>query len=366
MSRRARVKRSDDDRPGAEWMRRAMHIARDTHPHPNPRVGAVVLSAKGRHVAEAAHGGPGEAHAEAAALHAAGAKAQGGTLFVTLEPCTHHGRTPPCTETIIDAGIAKVVYGALDPDVRVSGSGVEALLAAGVSVEEAAPGTDATQIDPGYFHHRRTARPRVTLKLAATLDGQTAAADGTSQWITSEAARVDSHALRAASDAVMVGAGTLRADDPALDARMDGYRGPQPRPVIVGGRQPLPATARVYEREPLIYSPQRLTSPPAGAELEVMWHPAGVDLEAMIKDLGARGMLDLLVEGGATLARSMLDAGLVDHIVLYLGGSLAGGVGRPMFGGIFRTLEQSHAVSILSTAPIGPDLRIDIEPEAVS
>lgn len=366
MSRRARAKRSDGDRPGAEWMRRAVELARDTHPHPNPRVGAVVLSAKGRYVAEAAHQGPGAAHAEAAAIHAAGAKARGGTLFVTLEPCTHHGRTPPCVEAIIDAGVARVVYGVLDPDVRVSGSGVKALLAAGVIVDQAAPGTAAAELDRGYLHHRRTGRPRVTLKLAATLDGQTAAVDGSSQWITSEAARADAHALRAASDAVMVGAGTLRIDDPSLDVRIDGYAGPQPRPVIVGGRLPLPDEARVYRRAPLIYAPQRPPALPESADLEVMWHPAGVDLEAMIKDLGSKGVLDLLVEGGATLARSMLDEGLVDHIVLYLAGSLAGGVGRPMFDGIFRAVEQSHRVSILSAVPIGPDLRIDIGPEAVT
>ena len=362
MSRRAIADNSDGDRLVAEWMRRAIDIARDTQPHPNPRVGAVVVSPNGELLAEAAHRGPGEPHAEAAALAAAGSAAAGGSLYVTLEPCDHDGRTPPCTVAIVESGVSTVYVGAFDPDDRVSGRGIERLRDAGIRVEECRDSAGVTELDPGYFHHRRTGRPRVTLKLAATLDGQTAAEDGTSQWITSAEARVDAHLLRARSDAVMVGAGTLRADDPRLDARDAASGEKQPRPVIVGGRSPLPESARVYERNPLIYSPQRLGVVPDGVELEVMWDPAGVDLDAMMKDLGGRGIVDLLVEGGATLGRALLDANLVDHLVVYLAASLAGGSGRPMFDGIFRTLHAVTPLEIVSVRRVGPDLRIDAVP----
>jgi diaminohydroxyphosphoribosylaminopyrimidine deaminase/5-amino-6-(5-phosphoribosylamino)uracil reductase len=361
MSRRAMADNRDGGRPADDWMRRAIDLARPTHPHPNPRVGAVVLSPAGEVLAEAAHQAAGSDHAEVLALRRAGDAAQGATLVVTLEPCDHHGATPPCTAAIVAAGVARVVVGALDPDVRVSGAGVQRLRDAGITVETGVGAAAARALDPGYFHHRVTGRPRVTLKLAATLDGQVAATDGTSQWITGEAARRDVHQLRAESDAVMVGAGTLRADDPRLDVRLDGYRGHQPRPVVVGGRRPLPDAASLYERGPLVYSPQRVPVPP-GAELEVAWHPGGVDLAAMMKDLGGRGVVDLLVEGGPALARSLLIAGLVDRLVVYLAGLLAGGTGRAMFTGPFASLTDATPLLIVSSQILGSDLRVEAVP----
>jgi len=362
MSRPGRANNPAAGGSHAEWMRRALDLARDTNPHPNPRVGAVVVSADGVLVGEAAHRRPGEAHAEAAALLDAAERARGGTLFVTLEPCDHQGRTGPCTRAILEAGIARVVVGIGDPDGRVSGTGIRRLRKAGLSVIENVLATEAETLDPGYFHHRRTGRPLVTLKLAATLDGQTAAADGSSQWITSSEARAEAHALRAANDAVMVGAGTLRTDDPRLDVRIDGYDGPQPRPIVVAGLRPLPADAAVYQRNPIMYSPKELDRVPAGVDLEVLGHQSGVDLEGMMKDLGQRGIVTLLVEGGPSLARSLLDSELVDHMVLFLGGIVAGGVGRPMFEGIFETLSKARPLVIISATVVGGDVRIDAIP----
>ncbi|MFQ5555320.1 MAG: bifunctional diaminohydroxyphosphoribosylaminopyrimidine deaminase/5-amino-6-(5-phosphoribosylamino)uracil reductase RibD [Acidimicrobiia bacterium] len=354
MSRRADNRAGG--RPAAEWMRRAVALARDTHPHPNPRVGAVVVAAGGRFLAEAAHPGPGQAHAEAAALAAAGDEAAGATLFVTLEPCDHHGATGPCTEAILASGVTHVVYGARDPDRRVSGAGARRLREAGIDVVGGVLAEEVRAVDAGYFHHRTTGRPLVTLKMAATLDGQAAAADGSSQWITSTEAREHAHRLRARSDAVMIGAGTLLADDPRLDVRLADFDGAQPRPVVVAGSRPLPDDARLYARQPLIYSATERADVPTGASVAVVGDPFEVDLAAMMKDLGARGFVDVLVEGGPTLAGALLDDDLVDRLVLHLGGRLAGGVGLPMFRRSFATLADARSLSIDSVDVVGPDL----------
>ncbi|MGH8875215.1 MAG: bifunctional diaminohydroxyphosphoribosylaminopyrimidine deaminase/5-amino-6-(5-phosphoribosylamino)uracil reductase RibD, partial [Acidimicrobiia bacterium] len=227
-----------------ELMRRAIDLARPNRTHPNPRVGAVVVAPDGTVVGEGAHPGAGLPHAEALALAAAGDAAAGATLYVTLEPCGHHGRTPPCTETVVASGVRRVVVGVTDPDPRVAGAGLARLRATGLEVTVGVLEAEVEALDPAYFHHRRTGLPLVTLKAAITLDGQAAAQDGTSQWITGPEARADAHRLRAEADALMVGAGTLRVDDPLLTVRLDGYEGPQPVPVVVAGRRPLPASAR--------------------------------------------------------------------------------------------------------------------------
>ncbi len=342
-------------------MRRAIALAAAApRPHPNPRVGAVVLDAAGNVAAEAAHLGAGMAHAEADALRLAGERARGGTVVVTLEPCDHHGRTAPCTQALLDAGVARVVAGAEDPDPRVRGRGIRRLREAGVDVVTGVLAGSVEALDPGYFHHRRTGRPRVTLKVAATLDGQTAAADGTSQWITSPEARADGHRLRAEAGAVMVGAGTVIADDPRLDVRLDGWDGAQPRPVVLAGSRPLPHDARVFARKALVYAAQRLDLP---AEVVVVPPgPGGVDLAAVLADIGDRGMLDVLVEGGPTLAGALWQAGLVDHAVLYLGATLAGGTGRAVFAGPFATLGDARPVGVVGLGKVGPDVRVELEP----
>ncbi len=277
-------------------------------------------------------------------------------MVVTLEPCTHTGRTPPCVDAIVAAGITRVVVGALDPDPRVSGGGVRHLRDAGIAVVEHVLARECEDLDPAYFHHRRTGRPLLTLKTASTLDGQTAAADGTSQWITGPAARTDVHRLRAEADAVVVGAGTLRADDPRLTVRLDGYRGPQPVPVVVAGSGPLPERARLWERDPIVVATERREH---GRTIVVPPGPDGLpDLDAAVRALAVEGLLDLLIEGGPTLAGALWRRGLIGRGVTYLAAKMAGGEGRGIFGGSFSTLGEARPIRIRDVRHVGDDLRV--------
>lgn len=305
---------------------------------PNPWVGAAVIDAGGALVTTGATEAPGGRHAEIVALDAAGAAAAGATVVCTLEPCCHHGRTPPCTTRIIASGVRRVVIGVLDPDPQVAGRGVAALRAAGIDTVTGVRADEvARQLTP-YLHHRRTGRPYVVCKLATTLDGATAAPDGTSQWITGEAARRDAHRLRAESDAVLVGAGTVRADDPALTVRH--VEGRDPRRVVLG------------------------TAPP-GAKVHPCLEWTG-DIPSLLDELGRHGVVQLLVEGGARVAGSLHDLGLVDRYVLYVAPALVGGPGglpaiagqaAPGIGGLWR--GRFDAVE-----RIGDDLRIEVVPRA--
>ena len=357
---------SFDTRRADELMRIAVGLTEGSFPHPNPRVGALVLSPSGTVLASAAHQRPGEPHAEVAALAEAGDEAAGGTLVSTLEPCSHHGRTPPCVDAIIEARIATVFVGAEDPDHRVSGQGIDALRRAGIHVIEGVAVDDVYAADPGYFHHRKTGLPRVTLKYATTLDGQAAAADRTSQWITGPEAREDAHRLRAENDAVAIGAGTLRSDDPRLDVRLDGHAGFQPRPIIIGGSKALPEAARVYARDPLLFLPDAGRAPEAVSDVIVAPGIDGVDLNTVLKHLGAMGIIDVLVEGGPSLSGSLLRDGLVDRLVVYIGAKLGRGTGIPAVGGVFSTIDAAMEVDITSVTPLGPDLRIDAAPRTDS
>jgi len=339
-------------------MLEAIRLAAAEHPHPNPRVGAIVLDAGGAVVGRGAHVAAGKDHAEVVALSEAGDHARDGTMVVTLEPCSHLGRTPPCTEAILGAGIARVFVGAGDPDERVSGSGIAGLRAAGVDVVTDVASEEVRALDPGYFHHRRTGRPLVTLKMAATLDGQSGAADGSSRWITGPEAREDVHRLRSRSDAVMVGAGTVRSDDPRLTVRLEGHDGRQPRPVVVAGTGPLPRGAAIFAREPLVYAPAPVE---VAGEVVVAPGVGGVDLASVIADLGKRDVLDLLCEGGPRLASSLLRAGLVDRLVVYLAGSVAMGVGRPMLDGVFSSVDEARRLTMTSVTRLGSDLRVEAE-----
>ncbi len=283
---------------------------------------------------------PGGPHAEVTALAAAGEAARGATLYVTLEPCAHHGRTPPCSDAIVAAGVTRVVVGIEDPDEKVAGRGIAALRAAGIDVTVGVAADEVAEQLAPYCKHRTTGQPWVVLKMAASLDGRTAAPDGTSRWITGEAARRDVHRLRAQSDAVLVGAGTVRADDPALD-------GPPRRRAPVGQRaQPL----RVV-----------LGQAPPGAKV----HPAlelGGDLDDVLTELGRRGVLQLLVEGGASVAHDFHAAGLVDRYVLYLAPVLFGGDdGRPIFAGPGAgTIGDVWKGRIVSIEQLGEDLRVEV------
>lgn len=338
---------------------RAYELARPEHPHPNPRVGAVVVSADGAIIGEGAHVGPGQPHAETIALDQAG-DARGSTVYVSLEPCSHHGLTPPCVDRLIAEEVVVVVVGALDPDPRVAGSGVERLRSAGIVVE-VLDDPAARDLDPAYFHHRETGRPLVTYKYAMTLDGAVAAVDGTSQWITKETARSDAHLLRARVDAIVIGSGTLTNDDPGLDVRLPGYEGHQPRPVIVAGSGELPAHARLWERDPLVLSTSERHVP--GGEVVVVVGDTRPDPVAACAALATAGYLDILVEGGPTLAGAWWRAGMIDRGVAYVGGKVGGGAGMTPLDGVFSTIDSAGNALITGVRQLGPDVRIDFEIE---
>jgi diaminohydroxyphosphoribosylaminopyrimidine deaminase/5-amino-6-(5-phosphoribosylamino)uracil reductase len=331
-------------------MHAALRATRATYPHPNPRVGAVIVAPDGEVLATGVCHGDGLPHAETNALdqvsHAAGT-----TMVVTLEPCDHHGRTPPCSQALIDAGIARVIIGATDPDPRVAGRGIARLREAGVEVIADVAVPAVVENDPGYFHHRATGRPLVTLKLASTLDGQVAALDGTSQWITGEAARDDVHRLRSEHDAVLVGAGTVIADNPTLDVRTVGYQGPQPVPVILVGDRDIPETSAVLGRSPIIYGKD---------------DTGFAKVDDFVKDLGGRGIVSVMVEGGPAVARSFIEASAVDRYVWYIAARLAAGSGIPAIGGAFATIGDSHVIEIVDVTMIGDDIRVDARPPAGS
>ena len=332
-----------DDRDDVEHMRRAMAQAATVRSTtaPNPWVGCVIVPpdspADGGAMFAGATAPPGGLHAEVAALGQAGEAARGATLYVTLEPCAHHGRTPPCTEAIIAAGVARVVVGIEDPDEQVAGRGLAALRAAGLEVTAGVAADEVAEQLAPYRKHRATGQPWVVLKMAASLDGRTAAPDGTSRFITGEAARRDVHRLRARSDAVLVGAGTVRADDPELTVRLDdGVEHEQPLRVVLGK---APADAKV--------------------------HPAlelSGDLGEVLAELGRRGVLQLLVEGGATVAHEFHAAGLVDRYVLYLAPVLFGGDdGRPIFAGPGAgTIGDVWKGRLVSIEQLGEDLRVEV------
>ena len=342
------------------FMRRALELGRPHHTHPNPRVGAVVVDSQGELVGEGAHQGAGKDHAEVVALNAAGPRARGSTLYVTLEPCVHSGRTPPCLDVILEAEVAAVVVATEDPDSRASGRGVAALEKAGLMVTVGVLDQEARSIDPAYFHHRTTGLPLITLKYAMTLDGAVAAQDRSSQWITSEEARTDSHRLRAEMDAVVVGAGTLRTDDPLLTVRLEDYTGPQPVPVVVAGREELPPSARLWERSPLVIS-DRERSIPAGNLIVVGGSSGLPDPVAAARALAELGHLALLLEGGATLAGAWWRTGLITRGVVYLGAKLGGGSGLGPLGGAFPSIDDATEVSISAVRQLGPDCRLDFE-----
>jgi diaminohydroxyphosphoribosylaminopyrimidine deaminase / 5-amino-6-(5-phosphoribosylamino)uracil reductase len=349
---------------------------------PNPWVGCV-LERDGQVVGAGFHRAPGEPHAEVLALGEAGDRARGATAWVTLEPCSHQGRTPPCVPALLAAGVVRVVVALADPDPRVSGRGIDQLRAAGVDVE-VGPGAEAARqsLRP-YLHHRASGRPLCLLKAAVTLDGRTAAADGSSQWITGPEARVDTHRLRVESQAVVVGAGTALADRPLLNVRHheEFHSGDIPRQPL---RVLLDATGRVPADGPL-FDPDLaatlvLTTPAApkdvvkawldtGADVEVVPAAAGgpgVDLVAALTVLGGRGVLQAMVEGGPTLHGALVRAGLVDRMVLYVGGRLLGAAGLPLLAGPGpATLAEAPQWRITASRVLGADVRLDCEPAAV-
>jgi diaminohydroxyphosphoribosylaminopyrimidine deaminase/5-amino-6-(5-phosphoribosylamino)uracil reductase len=318
-----------------DLMRRALALAEAVRgtTSPNPWVGCVIEPGG----FEGATRPPGGPHAEIVALRAAGERARGATLVVTLEPCDHHGRTPPCTEAIIEAGVARVIVGIEDPDERVRGAGIRRLREAGIDVEVGVLADDIGRQLAPYVKHRTTGRPWVVLKMAITIDGRTAAPDGSSRWITGEAARADAHRLRAMSDAVLVGAGTVKADDPELSVRLPGHEGRQPLRVVLGAAPP-------------------------GARCQPCLELSG-DLGDVLDELGRRDVVQVLVEGGPTVAGAFHRAGLVDRYVVYVAPAFLGGDdGRPVFAGpAAPAIADAWRGRIVSATPVGDDLRVELE-----
>jgi diaminohydroxyphosphoribosylaminopyrimidine deaminase/5-amino-6-(5-phosphoribosylamino)uracil reductase len=306
---------------------------------PNPSVGCVIVK-EGRVLARAVTAPGGRPHAEPAALNTAGPAADRATVYVTLEPCCHWGRTPPCTDALIAAKVARVVIATRDPDPRVDGAGIARLRAAGIAVDEGVLRIEAEEVVAGFSSRVRDGRPLVTLKLASTLDGRIATRTGESRWITGEAARRVVHALRGRHDAVMVGVGTVLADDPELTCRLPGYR-PQPGVRIVADshlRTPLTATLAATARKAPTWMlirqgadrDRRHAFADIGVRLiEVPGTAAGLDVAAALEALGEAGLTRILVEGGAQLAASLLRADLVDRVVWFHASAVMGGDAWP-------------------------------------
>lgn len=337
---------------------------------PNPAVGCILVR-EGRVVGRGWTQPGGRPHAETEALRRAGPAARGATAYVTLEPCCHWGRTPPCTDALIEAGIARAVVALRDPDPRVNGEGLARLRAAGISVTEGVLAAEAAELNAGFLSRIRAGRPLVTLKLATTLDGRIAAASGESRWITGPAARRLAHGLRARNDAVMVGSGTALADDPALTVRVPGLVPPgHPGPVriVADGRLRLPLTSVLVAtaRDVPCWV---ITTPGADRQrisaftergVTVLSVPADVngqpDPEAALRALAQRGITRLLVEGGARLAASLLRAGLVDRIAWFHAPAVLGGDSVPGIDALgLASLAAMRRYRVAAVETVGAD-----------
>lgn len=342
---------------------------------PNPAVGCVVVQ-DGRVVGRAVTAPGGRPHAEPLALAMAGAAARGATVYVTLEPCCHHGRTPPCTEALIEAGVARVVVATRDCDPRVNGQGLTRLREAGIDVQVGLLAEAAEEVNAGFFTRVRLGRPLITLKLASTLDGRIATHGGESRWVTGAAARRVAHALRGRNDAILVGVGTVLTDDPDLTCRIPGFRPTPLVRVVADSHLRMPLTARLVATaratptwmlaRPDADADRRralteagvtvLAVPPAGGGAGL-----GVDLAAAAQVLGQRGLTRLLVEGGATLAAALLRADLVDRVAWFHAPSIMGADGWPA--------AQAFGVADLAamprfvrdaTRPVGEDVLTEL------
>lgn len=347
---------------------------------PNPRVGCVIAQGE-RIVGEGWHERAGEPHAEIHALRAAGAEAAGATAYVSLEPCSHHGRTPPCVDALVAAHVSRVVFAVGDPNPRVDGRGADILRRAGIEVASGLLEQEAAELNPGFLKRMRTGRPWVRVKLAMSLDGRTALANGASQWITGEAAREDVQHWRARSSAILTGIGTIRADDPRLDVRLpEPASGSRPKPlrVVLDPRLQMPPDARIFSTSGAVLI---LTSEnPAGQDGEfdlrrrrLMQH---AEVESTVADAGGRPRLpdvldrlgrkevnELWVEAGATLAGAFVSQSLADELLLYVAPKLLGPQARPLVDlQEIRELHQAPGFALAQVVQIGEDLRLRLRP----
>jgi len=358
-------------------MRAALALARRGlgNTWPNPSVGCVLVR-EGRVVGRGATAPGGRPHAEAVALAVAGGLARGATAYVTLEPCSHHGQTPPCAGALIAAGVARVVVALGDPDGRVDGAGIAMLRAAGLEVGTGVLSAEAQRLQAGFLSRVSLGRPMVTLKLASTLDGRIATCTGESKWITGPEARRAAHALRGQHDAVLAGVGTVQADDPDLTCRIAGYRKNKDLRIVVDSRLRTRLTARVVSTAAAAPTwflhrpgadPDRMAAlRGAGARLiEVAGTEHGIDLAAGMQALGAAGLTRVLVEGGAQVAAGLLRAGLVDRVAWFHAPAVMGGDGWPAaqaFG--TATLDRMPRFVRVGSRPVGDDMLTELEQAA--
>ena len=357
------------------FMRRAIELAEHGRglTLPNPMVGAVVVTPAGEVVGEGFHAKAGGPHAEVEALRAAGARARGATIYVTLEPCSHHGRTSPCAVAVVEAGVTRVVAALTDPNPLVSGRGIAILREAGVEVVTGVGAADAERQNRVFLTAMRARRPHVTLKAAMTLDGKIADLHGASKWITGEAARRSAHRLRSESDAIVVGVGTVLRDDPELTVRLDRPWPREPLRVVLDTAARTPREARLIragapERAVIVVganAPDERTRGLATAGASVVrcrTTDGRVSLESLLAELFAREVRAVLVEGGGEVHASFLDTGLVDRVAVYVAPLLVGGrQATPVVGGGGRELKSAVKLGSLTVTPVGDDLLIEAD-----
>lgn len=361
-----------------QFMARALQLAERGRVSvaPNPMVGCVIVN-QDQVVGEGWHLRAGEAHAEVLALEMAGARARGATVYVTLEPCSHTGRTGPCADALIEAGVAELIYASQDPNPAVAGEGLERLQAAGITVCGPLLEAQARQLNRGFFKRHEQSEPWISVKTAMSLDGRTAMASGQSQWITSPAARADVQQLRARSCAVVTGIGTVSYDDPSMTVRdvtaQDGAIR-QPLRVVVDSQLRLCADAALLKQPgPILVATLRSADEPealqlraAKSDLEILTLAADggrVNLAALVAALTQRGCNELLVEAGAGLAGAFVGAGLIDELVCYVAPKLFGSDARPMFDLPIVTIDAHLALSMSDCRQIGEDLRLTFNPD---
>lgn len=335
---------------------------------PNPRVGCVIAK-DGKVVGRGFHRRAGEAHAEVYALQEAGAAAQGATAYVTLEPCSHHGRTPPCANALIAAGIKRVVLAVQDPHIVVNGSGSRILQDAGIEVESGLMQAAAEAMNPGFMQRMRLGRPWVRIKLAASLDGRTALANGESQWISGEASRRDVQSWRARSSAILTGVGTVLADDPRMTVRLDDIEH-QPIRVIADSGWRTPVSSRILQNPgKVIVAGSEMRPVPAGLQatqaqlLPLPEQDGKLDLLSLMQALAEEQVNELQVEAGAELCGALLRQGLVDEILLYQASVILGEGGAGLFAGLaLQSMELKVQLQLIESLFVGQDQRLRLRP----
>lgn len=353
------------------YMKLALHLAQRGlgRVAPNPAVGCVLVAPEsGRIIARGWTQPSGRPHAEVHALNKLGGKAKGATAYVTLEPCAHHGKTPPCAEALIEAGVTRVVSAMTDPDPRVSGKGHQMLRKAGIEVVEGVLEEEAYHLNEGFILKVREGRPLVMLKLASSLDGRTATHSGESQWITGEAARNRGHLMRAEADAIMIGSATAIVDDPTLTCRLPGLGQHSPVRIVADGRLRMQLTSKLVQSAAKV--PLWILTLPDGDEdrraafldcgADIIEVPRGqgglMDMKAALQEIGARGITRLMVEGGSRLASSLVQAGLVDRIDWFQAPKLIGGDGYPALAALgVQKMEEAPVLERRQVLALGED-----------